>query len=240
MCSECRRARFAHVLPRVPALVNSTGSTAKSVKALLPIYICPSQQRARGKNARLQQAACGKIPPGCTTVTREGPVGLTTALLVQVGHRRSGQGSSEVLSQTNARAMRNAHSLISSIYFYYHLQNYRWYFRFIWESLWSLQTSTRPIWGEFLHAHFTDMECTELILLWKPSLPDFPACVAIFYPRYLTRAARGSSFPTGICYFFGLFTYFAVIGWCFSSASSFCQFQVSIPTPKAFLFFYHC
>lgn len=36
----------------------------------------------------------------------------------------------------------------------------------------------------------------ELILLWKPLLPDFPACVTIFYPYYLNKAAWGSSFPT--------------------------------------------
>lgn len=116
----------AHVPPRVPALVNSVRSAAKSVKALLPIYTCPLQRRAhRKKNARLQQAACGKIPRGCTTVTHEGPTGLITAQLVQVGRRRSGRGSWAMLSQTNARAVRNPHSLIGSLYFYYNLQNCR-------------------------------------------------------------------------------------------------------------------
>lgn len=163
----------ALVLPRVPALVNSVRSAAKSIKALLPIYTCPLQWRAHRKNARLQRAACGKIPHGCTTVTREGPTGLITAQLVRLG-KRSGQGRWAMLSQTNARAVRNPHSLIGSLYFYYNLQNCRWYFTFIWESLCSLQTFTQPIWGEFFHAHFTDMECGWTNITVKTSAARFP------------------------------------------------------------------
>lgn len=70
MYSKCRCICLALVLPRVPALVNTISSTAKSAKTLLPIYICPLQWRAHGKKAWLQQAAWGKIPAGCTTVTR--------------------------------------------------------------------------------------------------------------------------------------------------------------------------
>lgn len=68
MCSQGGRIRLARVLPRVPALVNSSHG-----KALLPIYIWPLQRRALGKNAWLQPAACGKMSLGWPMGIQEGP-----------------------------------------------------------------------------------------------------------------------------------------------------------------------
>lgn len=143
-------------------------------------------------------------------------------------------------SQTSATAFRNARSLIRNIYFYCHLQSYSWYFTFIWECLCSLQTFTHPIRGKSFHAHFPDSECDEINVAVKcfpsrfPSLsPDLTLITQPGLP-----GEQLSNIIVRDLLFLWAFTFFPVIGWCFSSP--FCQFQVSTPTPNASLLSYCC
>lgn len=159
MCSQGGRICCARVLPRVPALVNSSRG-----KALLPIYIWPLQRRTLGKMHGFSELPVEKSPLGGPWAPRK----------VHGSSTQFWAGKFGCASQTDARAMRNARCLISSIYFYCHLQSYSWYFTFIWESLCSLKTFTHPIRGEFFRAHFPDTECGWINVTVKPFPARFP------------------------------------------------------------------
>ena len=172
MYSERRHTCLAYVPPRVPALVNSSSRERKGFITYL--YLPLEMESARKKSAA--SASClWKNPPWMHHGHPWRSHWAPHCSAASVGHRRAGQGSSGVLSQTRSRATRNPHSLISSIYFYSNLQNYRLYFAFIWESLCSLQTFTHPIWDQCFQAFFTDMECSWINITAKTFASRFPS-----------------------------------------------------------------